>query len=160
MTKPHFVYVTYIRSTPEKVWAALTDPQTTKKYWFGITAESDFKPGSPWALKFEDGRTADSGEILEADPPRRLVIRWRNEFKPEIKAAGWSRCTMEVELVDYYPRYAERTVDGGKAVKLTITHEAETEAGAPLIEAVSTGWPKVLSNLKSLLETGDIAFKA
>ena len=160
MTKPHFVYVTYIRSTPEKVWAALTDPQTTKKYWFGITAESDFKPGSPWALKFEDGRTADSGEILAADPPRRLVIRWRNEFKPEIKAAGWSRCTMEVELVDYYPRYAERTVDGGKAVKLTITHEAETEAGAPLIEAVSTGWPKVLSNLKSLLETGDIAFKA
>ena len=160
MTKPHFVYVTYIRSTPEKVWAALTDPQTTKKYWFGITAESDFKPGSPWALKFEDGRTADSGEILEADPPRRLVVRWRNEFKPEIKAAGWSRCTMEVELVDYYPRYAERTVDGGKAVKLTITHEAETEAGAPLIEAVSTGWPKVLSNLKSLLETGDIAFKA
>jgi uncharacterized protein YndB with AHSA1/START domain len=160
MTKPHFVYVTYIRSTPEKVWAALTDPQTTKKYWFGITAESDFKPSSPWALKFEDGRTADTGEILEADPPRRLVIRWRNEFKPEIKAAGWSRCTMEVELVDYYPRYAERTVDGGKAVKLTITHEAETEAGAPLIEAVSTGWPKVLSNLKSLLETGDIAFKA
>jgi len=160
MTKPHFVYVTYIRSTPEKVWAALTDPQTTKKYWFGITAESDFKPGSPWALKFEDGRTADTGEILEADPPRRLVVRWRNEFKPEIKAAGWSRCTMEVELVDYYPRYAERTVDGGKAVKLTITHEAETEAGAPLIEAVSTGWPKVLSNLKSLLETGDIAFKA
>lgn len=160
MTKPHFVYVTYIRSTPENVWAALTDPQTTKKYWFGITAESDFKPGSPWALKFEDGRTADSGEILEADAPRRLVIRWRNEFKPEIKAAGWSRCTMEVELVDYYPRYAERTVDGGKAVKLTITHEAETEAGAPLIEAVSTGWPKVLSNLKSLLETGDIAFKA
>lgn len=159
MTKPHFVYVTYIRSTPENVWAALTDPQTTKKYWFGITAESDFKPGSPWALKFEDGRTADSGEILEADPPRRLVIRWRNEFKPEIKAAGWSRCTMEVELVDYYPRYAERTVDGGKAVKLTITHEAETEAGAPLIEAVSTGWPKVLSNLKSLLETGDIAFQ-
>ena len=160
MAKPQFVYVTYIRSTPENVWAALTDPQTTKKYWFGITAESDFKPGSPWALKFEDGRTADSGEILEADPPRRLVIRWRNEFKPEIKAAGWSRCTMEVELVDYYPRYAERTVDGGKAVKLTITHEAETEAGAPLIEAVSTGWPKVLSNLKSLLETGDIAFKA
>lgn len=160
MTKPHFVYVTYIRSTPENVWAALTDPQTTKKYWFGITAESDFKPGSPWALKFEDGRTADSGEILEADAPRRLVIRWRNEFKPEIKAAGWSRCTMEVELVDYYPRYAERTVDGGKAVKLTITHEAETEAGATLIEAVSAGWPKVLSNLKSLLETGDIAFKA
>ncbi len=159
MAKPQFVYVTYIRSTPEKVWAALTDPKTTKKYWFGITAESDFKQGSPWALKFEDGRIADAGEILESEPPRRLVIRWRNEFKPELKAAGTSRCTMEIELTDYYPRYAERTVDGGKAVKLTITHEADTEAGAPLIEAVSTGWPKVLSNLKSLLETGDIAFQ-
>jgi uncharacterized protein YndB with AHSA1/START domain len=159
MAKPQFVYVTYIRSTPEKVWAALTDSQTTKKYWFGITADSDFKKGSPWALKFEDGRIADAGEILGSEPPRRLVIRWRNEFKPELKAAGWSRCTMEIELTDYYPRYAERPVDGGKAVKLTITHEADTEAGAPLIEAVSGGWPKVLSNLKSLLETGDIAFQ-
>ena len=159
MAKPQFVYVTYNRSTPEKVWAALTDPKTTKQYWFGITAESDFKAGSPWALKFEDGRTADAGEILESDPPRRLVIRWRNEFKPELKAGGWSRCTMDIELTDYYPRYTERAVEGGKAVKLTITHEAESEAGAPLIEAVATGWPKVLSNLKSLLETGDIAFQ-
>ena len=84
--KPKFVYVTYIRTTPERLWAALTDPQTIRKYWFGMTAESDFKPGSSWGLKFEDGRMADTGEILEADPPRRLVIRWRNEFKPELKA--------------------------------------------------------------------------
>lgn len=63
MSKPKFVYVTYIRTTPEKVWAALTDPQTIRKYWFNITAESDFKPGSPWRLKFEDGRTADTGEF-------------------------------------------------------------------------------------------------
>ena len=152
MSKPKFVYVTYIRATPEKVWEALTDPQMIRKYWFGITAECDWKPGSPWRLKFEDGRTADTGEILESDPPRRLVIRWRNEFKPELKAAGYSRCTMEIEMADYYPNF------GGKAVKLTITHEAEAEQGAPLIEAVSGGWPKVLSNLKSLLETGDIAF--
>jgi uncharacterized protein YndB with AHSA1/START domain len=154
MSKPKFVYVTYIRTTPEKLWAALTDPQTIKKYWLGITAECEFKPGSPWALKFEDGRVADTGEILEAVPPRRLVIRWRNEFKPELKAVGYTRCVMEIELADYYP---DR---GGKAVKLTITHEAETGQGAPMIEAVSSGWPKVLSNLKSLLETGDIAFKA
>ncbi len=70
MSKPKFVYVTYIRTTPEKLWAALTDPQTIRKFWFGITAESDWKPGSSWRLKFEDGRTADIGEILEADPPR------------------------------------------------------------------------------------------
>jgi uncharacterized protein YndB with AHSA1/START domain len=154
MAKPQFVYVTYIRSTPEKVWSALTAPRTMKKYWFGITAESDFKQGSSWALKFEDGRIADTGEILEVEPPRRLVIRWRNEFKPELKAEGWSRCTFEVEMADYYP---DR---GGKAVKLTVHHEIEGESGGKFIEAVSGGWPKVLSNLKSLLETGDIAFQS
>jgi uncharacterized protein YndB with AHSA1/START domain len=153
MSKPKFVYVTYIRTTPEKLWAALTDPQTIRKFWFGITAESDFKPGSSWALKFEDGRTADTGEILEAVPPKRLVLKWRNEFKPELKAEGYSRCTMEIETAEYHP---DR---GGKAVKLTVTHELEGE-GTKLIEAVSGGWPKVLSNLKSLLETGEIAFKA
>ena len=152
MGKPKFVYVTYIRTTPEKLWAALTDPQTIGKYWFGMNAESDFKAGSSWRLKFEDGRTADTGEILEAVPPKRLVIKWRNEFKPELKAEGYSRCTMEIETAAYYP---DR---GGKAVKLTITHELEGE-GMKFIEAVSGGWPKVLSNLKSLLETGDIAFQ-
>lgn len=154
MSKPKFVYVTYIRTTPEKLWAALTNPQTIKKYWFGMMVECDWKPGSPWRLKFEDGRTADTGEILEADPPRRLVIgKWQNQFKPELNAAGMSRCTMEIEMANYYPSF------GGKAVKLTITHEPEAEQGTPLIEAVSGGWPKVVSNLKSLLETGDVAFK-
>jgi uncharacterized protein YndB with AHSA1/START domain len=153
MAKPQFVYVTYIRSTPEKVWTALTDPKTVSKYWFNMTVESDFKPGSPWTLKFADGRTADIGEILEAEAPRRLVIRWRNEFKPELKAEGWSRCSMDIEMAEYYPDF------GGKAVKLTIRHELEGE-GTRFIEAVSGGWPKVMSNLKSLLETGDVAFKA
>ena len=152
MGKPQFVYVTYIRSTPEKVWAALTDPQTVRKFWFGMNVACDFRPGSPWSLSFEDGRVADTGEILEAEPPRRLVIRWRNEFRPELKAEGYSRCSMSIELAEYYPGM------GGKAVKLTIQHELEGEGGK-LIEAVSGGWPKVLSNLKSYLETGDVAFK-
>ena len=152
MSKPKFVYVTYIRTTPEKLWAALTDPTTIKKFWFGIDAESDFMEGSAWKLKFEDGRTADIGEILEAVPNQRLVIRWCNEFKPELKAEGWSRCTLEIEMADYYPDF------GGKAVKLTINHELEGE-GTKFIEAVSGGWPKVVSNLKSLLETGDVAFQ-
>jgi uncharacterized protein YndB with AHSA1/START domain len=152
MSKPQFVYVTYIRTTPEKLWAALTDPATIKRYWFGIIAESDFKPGSPWRLVFEDGRVADTGEILDADPPKRLVIHWRNEFKPELKDAGFSRCTMEIEAAEYYPDMS------GKAVKLTITHEADAEKGAPFIEAVSGGWPKIIANLKSLLETGSVTF--
>lgn len=152
MSKPQFAYVTYIRTTPERLWQALTDPNEMKSYWFGAHAESDWKVGSSWRLLFDDGRVADAGEILESDPPKRLVMRWRNEWKPELKAAGFTRYTMEIEMAEYYPNYP------GKAVKLTITHEAEAEQGAPMIEAVSGGWPKVLSNLKSLLETGEPAF--
>lgn len=83
-----FVYVTFIRTTPERLWEALTDPAFTPRYWFGSRHETDWKPGSPWRLVFEDGRIADTGEVLEADPPRRLVLRWRNEFLPEMKAEG------------------------------------------------------------------------
>src|SRR5580698_8353853 len=148
MTNPApstFVYVTFIRTTPERLWSALTDPQFTRQYWFGVHADSDWKAGSPWQLVFADGRVADTGEIVEADPPRRLVIKWRNEFRPELKAEGYSRCTMYLE-----PR--------GEAVKLTITHQME-KPGTKFIEAVSGGWPLILSNLKSLLETGEIAMK-
>jgi uncharacterized protein YndB with AHSA1/START domain len=138
-----FVYVTYIRTTPERLWNALTTPEFTKQYWFGMHCESEWKAGSSWQLKFPDGRIADAGEIVAAERPKRLVIKWRNEFKPEMKAEGYSRCTMDLE-----PR------DG--AVKLTITHEME-KPGTKFIEAVSGGWPLILSNLKSLLETGEVA---
>jgi uncharacterized protein YndB with AHSA1/START domain len=138
-----FVYVTFIRTTPEKLWEALTDPQFTRKYWFGATVECAWKKGSPWKLVGSDGGLTDTGEILEIDPPRRVVIRWQNEWKPELKAEGPGRCTMELEPV-------------GSAVKLTITHEIDRPE-SKLITAVSGGWPRVLSNLKSLLETGEIA---
>jgi uncharacterized protein YndB with AHSA1/START domain len=138
-----FVYVTYIRATPERVWSALVDREFTRKYWFGMDVESEWKVGAPWRPSFSDGRTADSGEIVEFEPPRRLAIRWRNEFRPELTAEGWSLCVMEVE-------------DSEGAAKLTVTHSIERE-GAKLIEAVSGGWPKILSNLKSLLETGEPA---
>jgi uncharacterized protein YndB with AHSA1/START domain len=138
-----FVYVTFIRTTPEKLWEALTDPQFTRTYWFGTTVDSDWKKGSPWRLIGSDGGLTDTGEILEIDRPRRMVIRWQNEWKPELKAEGPGRCTFELERV-------------GSAVKLTVTHEIERPA-SKLITAVSGGWPRVLSNLKSLLETGEIA---
>jgi uncharacterized protein YndB with AHSA1/START domain len=79
-----FVYVTFIRTTPEQLWAALTSPDFTRKYWFGMHQETDWKAGSPWRLVFPDGRVADTGEIVEIDPPRRLVLKWRNEFRPEL----------------------------------------------------------------------------
>jgi uncharacterized protein YndB with AHSA1/START domain len=140
-----FAYVTYIRTTPEKLWTALISPEFTRQYWFGVTQESEWTVGSPWRLIFEDGRIADTGEILEIEEPRRMVIRWRNEFRPELKAEGYSRCSIEIEPLD-------------KAVKLTIHHASEG-TGTKFIEAVSGGWPMILSNLKSLLETGAIAFK-
>ena len=132
--------MTYIRTTPQKLWSALTDVEFMKQYWFGVHCESDWTAGSSWRLLAPDGQIFDSGEILEAEPPRRLVIRWQHQNKPELKAEGASLCTMELEPI-------------GAAVKLSIVHTIEREP-SKLIEAISGGWPKVISNLKSLLETG------
>ena len=140
--KSSFVYVTYIRTTPEELWAALTTSEFMKKYWFGMNFETDWKTGSPWKLIFPDGRIADSGEIVEFDRPRRIVLKWRNAFRPELTAEGYARCAIELEPQD-------------GAVKLTISHTIE-HADSKLIEAVSGGWPRILSNLKSLLETGEV----
>ena len=145
MARSTFVYVTYIRTTPEKLWSALTDAAFIEQYWFGVRCESRFAAGSPWKLASGDGQIMDAGEILEADPPRRLVIRWQNQFRPELKSEGASLCTMELE-------------PSGTAVRLSVTHTIERDASR-FIEAVSGGWPKVLSNLKSLLETGAIAIQ-
>ncbi len=135
-----FVYVTYIRTTPEKLFEALIKPEFTRQYWFGITQESEWKPGAEWKMRFSDGRIADAGEVLEYDPPRRLVLKWRHELMPELKAEGFSRCVMEIE-------------PAGEMVKLTVTHSIDRDK-AVFIEKVSGGWPKILSSLKSLLETG------
>ena len=140
-----FVYVTYIRTTQERLWAALTTPDFMKQYWFGMDFVTDWKRGSPWRLMFTDGRMADSGEILEIDPPNRLVLKWRNEFRPELTAEGYARCTMELE-------------PAGEAIKLTVTHTIDV-AESKIIAAVSGGWPKILSNLKSLIETGKPAME-
>jgi uncharacterized protein YndB with AHSA1/START domain len=144
-TQSSFVYVTYIRTTPEKLWSALTDPEFMKQYWFGMRCESQWTAGSPWELVSPNGQILDAGEIVEAEPPRRLVIRWQHQNKPELKAEGESRCTMELE----------RT---GTAMKLSITHTIE-RVPSKLIEAVSGGWPKIISNLKSLLETGSVVLQ-
>src|SRR5258708_25284885 len=111
-----------------------------KQYWFGRRGESQWTAGSPWRLVSGDGQIRDAGEIVEAEPPRRLVIRWQHQNKPELKAEGDSLCTMELEPT-------------GTVVKLSITHAIEREP-SKFIAAVSGGWPKIISNLKSLLETG------
>jgi uncharacterized protein YndB with AHSA1/START domain len=137
-----FVYVTYIRTTPEKLWQALLDPEFTRQYWFGVAMECAWTKGSPWKMVFADGRTVNTGEILEIDPPRRLVIRWVSEFNPEHKVEGPTRCTFELEPSD-------------RVVKLTITHESD-QPESKTIKSVSSFWPLIASNLKSLLETGEV----
>ncbi len=137
-----FVYVTYIRTTPAKLWAALTSADLARQYWRGAWPEAEWRAGGAWKLMLPDGRTADMGEIVAFEPEKRLAIRWRNEFKPEFKAEGWSLCTIDIEPM-------------GEAVKLTVTHAIERE-DSQFIGAVSDGWPQILSNLKSLLETGSV----
>jgi uncharacterized protein YndB with AHSA1/START domain len=110
-----------------------------------MRCECRWTTGSPWKLVSADGKVFDAGEIVEADPPRRLVIRWQHHNQPDLEAEGASRCTIELE-------------PSGTAVKLSITHSIECDPSR-FIEAVSGGWPKVISNLKSLLETGSIALQ-
>jgi len=141
MSASKFVYVTYIRTTQQKLWDALLKPEFTKQYWSEVCQVSDWKVGSPWKLMLPDGRVGDTGEVLEFDPPRKFAVSWQNEFRPEIKAEGPSRATFELEQVE-------------ETVKLTVTHEIDRK-DSKLIEAVSDGWPTILSGLKSLLETGD-----
>lgn len=138
----NFVYVTFIRTTPEKLWAALTTAEFMKEYWFGMQIQTEWKPGAEWQMVFPDGRVADTGEILELEPPQRIRLKWRNEFRPELKAEGFTECTIEIEPY-------------GDAVRLSIKHSIEC-AESKFIQAVSGGWPKIVSNLKSLLETGQV----
>ncbi|PYJ91975.1 MAG: ATPase [Verrucomicrobia bacterium] len=141
MKKDQFIYVTYIRTTPEKLWKALIEPEFTRRFWCNTTQESEWKPGASWKILMPDERVADSGEVVEIEPNRRLVLKWRNEFRPELKAEGYSRMTYELEKE-------------GNSVKLTVIHEIEKEA-SKFIQAVSSGWPHILASLKSLLETGE-----
>ena len=141
MAGSSFVYVIYIKASPQDLWTALTSPDFTPTYWNGgAHQESDWSPGASWTMIFSDGRVANTGEVVECDPPRRLVLNWQNDFRPELKEEGYSRCTFEIEQQD-------------NAVKLTVTHSIARE-NSKFIQAASQGWPAILSNLKSLLETG------
>ncbi|KAA6462167.1 ATPase [Acidobacteria bacterium AB60] len=144
-SRSSFVYVTFIRTTPERLWSALTDAGFMKEYWFGMHIQSEWKSGASWKMLFPDGRLGDAGQVLECDPPRRIVLQWRNEWRPELKDEGESLCAIELEPVP-------------DAVKLTITHTMDRPQ-SEFIKAVSGGWPRILSNLKSLLETGEIVLK-
>jgi uncharacterized protein YndB with AHSA1/START domain len=139
MPKPEFVYVTYIETTPERLWEALTSSEFSKRYWFGTELKSDWKVGSPFALVM-NGTITDEGEILEADPPRRLSYSFRHVLNDEMRNEKPTKVVFSIE-------------PHGKFAKLTLTHEGFAE-GSKLLDDISKGWPAIMSSLKSLLETG------
>jgi uncharacterized protein YndB with AHSA1/START domain len=140
--KTSFVYVTYIRSTPDKVFEAITKPEIARRYW-GHENVSDWKPGSAWQhVRANDQRTVNVvGKVVEAVPPSRLVITWASPSRAD-DPEGTSRVRFDVEPFD------------GGMVRLTVTHD-ELEAGSGMAKGIQQGWPIVLSSLKSLLETGE-----
>ena len=148
MKKPDYVYVTYIATTPEKLWQALVDVDLMREWWVDPQAGcarvnvSDWQPGSRWAHQRADGTdTVDIvGKVIESTPPRRLAFTWARPADAEDDAKH-SRVAFDIEAY------------GDGLVRLTVTHDAL--AGDPdMLNGISGGWPKVLSNLKTFLETG------
>ena len=141
MSESRFVYVTYIRTTPEKLWQALIDPEFTRQYWVGHLARIAIgNRAARGRLMIPDGRVADSGKVLEIEPERRIVLNGVTNSSPSERPRD-TRMTYELE-----PQ--------GESVKLTVIHEID-HPGSKLINAVSNGWPHILASLKSLLETGE-----
>jgi len=138
MSKPEFVYVTYIETTAEKLWHALTDGDFTERYWFGHRVASDWTVGSTYRFARE-GKPTIEGKVLASEPHKRLAYTW-DPCAPNAHGECTSRVTFDLE-----PR--------GKVVKLTVTHDNLDEGGKTFRD-ISGGWPMVIASLKSLLETG------
>jgi uncharacterized protein YndB with AHSA1/START domain len=138
MEKNEFVYVTFIRTTPEKLWTAITKPEFTRQYWGGGENVSNWRKGSEWKHLGDDEKRSVRviGEVVESIPPKRLVLTWAD---PADKS-DQSRVTFEIEAIE-------------DMVRLSIIH-GEFKTGSVMAGKVSWGWPRVLSSLKSFLETG------
>jgi len=140
MDKPQFVYVTYIATSPEKLWKALIDPAMTTKYWQHVNV-SDWKPGSRWEHRGADKERELKlvGKVIESSSPRRLVLTWAFPAD-EAREDKHTRVTFEIEPI-------------GDVVRLTVTHD-RLEPDSKMLDGITKGWPKVLSSLKTMLEVG------
>lgn len=139
MSKPQFVYVTYIATTPERVWEALTKPDISEKYWFGYRVQADGKAGDRMTAINPAGRKAHDDPIIESDPPRRLVYGWKPLYK---------------DMPDERPSRVTFVLEPFKGqTQLTVVHD-EFDETSRIFPMISKGWPAVLSSLKSFLETG------
>jgi uncharacterized protein YndB with AHSA1/START domain/DNA-binding transcriptional ArsR family regulator len=141
MSAPRQVYEIFIRATPEQVWQAITDPALTERYYYGTRVESDWQPGSPYVYRGQDGSDQLVGEILEIDPPRRLVTTFKAVWDEDVRADAASRLTWEIERF-------------GPSTRLRMIHD-ELVPGSATAESVGGGWSVVLSGLKTVLETGE-----
>jgi uncharacterized protein YndB with AHSA1/START domain len=142
MTAPLHFYEIYVRATPERIWQALTDPEIVRHYYFGSVIDSDFQPGSPIIYKQPDtGRIDIEGEVLEADPPRKLVHTFSVRWDPDLNDPP-TRVTWEITPM-------------GEACRLSVTHDGFTEENETFV-STRDGWPMILSGLKTYLETGSV----
>ena len=139
--KPKTVYVTYIDAPPEKVWQALIDPAFTRQYFFGFAIDVEPRAGGAFRLIAPDGSTHVSGEVLEWSPPRRLCVTWR--------VAGMKDFGELPECLVSYD-----VVQAGGSVQLTMMESHSWEVPEAILQGGQSGWPKILSSLKSVLETG------
>lgn len=139
--KPDYLYETYIRTTPERLWEAITSAEFTRRYFHGMEIRSDWKVGAAVTFHYPDGKAGVGGELLEYDPPRRLAYTWRFLFDEALAAEAPSRVTYEIE-----PR--------GATCLLRVIHD-RFPAGSKVLPMISEGWAPILCSLKSLLETGE-----
>lgn len=139
--KPLTVYTIYIASTPEKVWEALTSAEFSRKYFSGLAVEMQPKLGGSFIVRAPDGSEHISGEVFEYDPPRKLTVTWNVNWPDLVEKLGTTLVTYEIEQV-------------GEAVRLTMSEGHDRELSDDILSGGRTGWPAILSSLKSLLETG------
>jgi uncharacterized protein YndB with AHSA1/START domain/DNA-binding transcriptional ArsR family regulator len=151
-----FVYTTYIRTTPEKLWQALTDPAFTRRYW-GLSMESDWAKGSPFTVVLEpSGVTVADPEqvVVESEPYRRLSYTWHT-FTPEWAANyGISEEQRATFAAESRSKVTFEIVPLGETVRLTVLHDG-FDPGSAVLEGISQGWPAIVASLKTLLETGE-----
>jgi uncharacterized protein YndB with AHSA1/START domain len=139
--KPAIVYTIYIASTPAKVWQALTTAEFSRQYFFGNAVEVDLRVGGAYTVRTPDGALHISGEVIECDPPRRLSVTFNVNWPELVEKLGPTLVTYEIE-------------QAGDAVKLTLIQSQDRELGDDILSGGRSGWPAILSSLKSVLETG------
>jgi uncharacterized protein YndB with AHSA1/START domain len=139
--KPAIVYTIYIASTPQKVWQALTSAEFSRKYFSGFSIEADLKIGGAFIARAPDGSVHIDGKVIECDPPKKLTVTWNVNWPELVEKLGPTLVTYEIE-------------PAGQNVKLTMLQSHDRPISDDILSGGREGWPAILSNLKSVLETG------